>query len=542
MKKQKTLQILMYVFFVIAIGSLFGIFFQWQKKHTSIVKTVGGSFREGIIGSPRFINPVLAQSQSDKDMTKLVFASLINRNETSHFDLAESLDTSPDHKEYTLTLKKNIYFHDGTKITADDVLFTIEKIQNPFIKSPLFNKWEGVHAEKIDNYKVKFTLDKPYSDFEDNLVMGVLPKHLWEKVKDDEFMFNTLNIKPIGSGYYRVKNIHYKKTGVPQYYTLERVPHSPAYIQEIQIYFYENENELAQAYRDGEIEAAYGLTANQENYDLFKDDRGITGKLPRIFGLFFNQQKQKILKNKNIRLLINEAINRKQIIENVFHGYAYPIDNPLGNIAIEKQKEKEEKIKQYIQSIEKDGWKKDESGIYVNEKTKERLKLEIATPNIEELTHIANLIKEELLPYGINITVRVYEESDLHNKIIRPRNYEILLFGYMIEKNTDLYAFWHSSQENDPGLNISLYTNSTVDRELEQLRKEDNAETLEKISNEINKDVPAAFIYSPAYTYLLPKKIKGEKIHIIEKQDRFSQIKDWYIFTRHVWNSFIKKT
>ena len=61
------------------------------------------------------------------------------------------------------------------------------------------------------------------------------------------------------------------------------------------------------------------------------------------------------------------------------------------------------------------------------------------------------------------------------------------------------------------------------------------------MGSQINKDIPAVFIYSPAYTYLLPKKIKGENISITEKQDRFLDIRNWYIQTRSIWNIFLKK-
>ena len=528
------------VFFVIAIISLSGIIWQWQKKTTTIVKVEGGSFTEGIIGTPRFINPVLAQSQSDKDLTQLIFGSMISKDTEGQnvFYLAESLTVSDDRKTYTLKLKDDLYFHDGQAITIDDVIFTIEKIQDPSIKSPLQNKWDGISIEKEDSLTARFILLQEYSDFENNLSLGILPKHIWEDIKSDEFIFSLYNSNPIGSGNYQVHQIHKEKTGIPSSYILKKTKQSDAYISEIELIFYENENELIQAYRKGSIDAAYGLSANKETRDLFDNEYGTTGKLPRIFGLFFNQNKQELLKDGDLRELIKNSIQREDIINQIFAGYAYPINNPLGNIYQEQKQDTlllEEKI-------EDDGWKKNEQGIYSKSSgdTEKILSLDLSTPNTEELIELAQQIKTTLKEKGIHINIRIFDEADLHQKVIRPRDYEILLFGYMLEKETDLYAFWHSSQKNDPGLNISLYSNSVVDKELEKLRKDKSTANLTIIENEIDKDTPAVFIYSPAFTYLLPEKIKGEYISIIEKQDRYADIENWYIYTRSIWNIFLK--
>ncbi len=455
------------------------------------------------------------------------------------FDLAESLYKSESGKEYTLKIKEGLIFHDKQPISIDDVIFTIQKIQDPLIKSPLQNRWEGIELEKIDQFTVKFKLLQPFSDFDKNLSIGILPKHIWENVTNDEFIFINYNTKPIGSGPYAVNKIRYKKSGISKSYILEKTKKGGAYISNIKLLFYENENDLVDAYRNGEINTAYGLTANQDNRNLFDNKFSTTDKLPRVFGMFFNQNNQPLLKDKNIRKLINLSINRDQIVDSVFAGYAYPINSPLGH-RLELNKNE---IPSLVTSIEKSGWSKNKDGIFekiIDKKTQELL-INISTPNVAELLLVADEIKIQLEQNGIKINIRPFDQGDLHQNIIRPRDYEILLFGYLIEKDTDLYAFWHSSQKADPGLNIALYSNSTVDRELEKLRKDKTLANLSIVEKNIVSDVPAVFIYSPAFTYLLPEKVKGEEIFAIEKQDRFTNIKNWYIYTRNVWNIFIKK-
>ncbi len=545
MKSIKNTKLWIRVFFVVLIISLVGIVWQLQKGFLVTIKTEGGVFSEGIVGAPRFINPVLAQLPSDLDLTKLVFGSLleVDTKNKIHYDIAQKIESSADGKTYTLSLKPDRYFQDGNKISADDVIFTIEKIQDPLIKSPLFNQWDGIELEKKDNLTIVFKLRQAYADFPKNLDIGILPKHIWKNIGTESFIFNTYNNKPIGSGPFMVEKINYEKSGIPKYYILKSSPFVKTFIKHIKLSFYENEMELARALKKGKIDAAYGLSANKENKVFFNNETSVTGQLPRVFGLFYNQQKKSLLKDKKIRTLIDNALDKEKLINNVFAGYAYPIKSPLGKISYEKDPQKLQKA---IAEIEKDGWKKNKQGIYEKKISgkKESLKLnfKISIPNSADILNLAQEIQKQLVQYGVALQIQPFEESILKEKVIRLRDYEILLFGYMIERESHLYAFWHSSQTSDPGLNISLYENRKVDRELEKLRNKKEDANISLIEKEIERDLPASFIYSPAFTYILPKKIKGETIENLNKRsDRFSRVNEWYINTRDVWKIFRKK-
>lgn len=544
MKSLKNTKPWMRVFFVLACISLVLVLWQWQKKHITTIKATGGSFSEGIKGAPRFINPVLARdkSQSEKDLTQLIFGNILNVNGDGDyiFGLGESLKISDNKKEYTLRIKNNLVFHDGIPITIDDVIFTIQKIQDPLIKSPLSPKWEGTEMEKKDDYTMVFKLIEPFSDFDKSLSIGILPKHIWENISYEEFIFSYYNTQPIGSGDYALDTIKYQKTGVPASYTLKKTKYSKAYIPKIKLSFFENEAELIKAYRAGDIDAVYGITANQENHDIFDNENSTTGMLPDVFGLFFNQNKQSLLKDKTIRNIINKAIDREYLIDTVFAGYAYPINSPLGTFNTDINLLNIEKD---IEELEKGGWEKNDIGIYTKtiDEKEQSLIFDISVVNNPEQIQVAEHIKSDLQKYGIQINLRFFDNTDFHQKVIRPRDYDILFFGYTLKRETDLYAFWYSLQSEDPGLNISLYSNTKVNAELIKLRNNKSSADLSVIESEIAKDVPAVFIYSPAFTYLLPKKIKGEDIAIREKNDRFKQVQNWYIQTRSVLNIFIKK-
>ncbi|MCX6747780.1 MAG: ABC transporter substrate-binding protein [Candidatus Nomurabacteria bacterium] len=160
---------------VILLVSTLGILQNINKSFMVEVPMAGGSINEGIVGTPRFINPVLASSDADKDLVSLVYGGLMRKDKNGNLipDLAEKVDISKDGLTYTFTLKDEIFFHDNTPVTADDVLFTISKIKDEVLKSPLKANWDGVSVEKIDLKTIKFTLKQPYTSFLENVILGI---------------------------------------------------------------------------------------------------------------------------------------------------------------------------------------------------------------------------------------------------------------------------------------------------------------------------------------------------------------------------------
>ena len=135
----------------------------------------GGIYTEGIVGTPRFANPLLAVSGPDRDLTAVVYAGLMKRNATNELvpELAQEYSVSTDGTVYTFTLKDGLTFHDGTPLTADDVVYTIKQAANPAVRSPLYANWEGVKVEAKDARTVSFTLPEPYAPFIENTIAPV---------------------------------------------------------------------------------------------------------------------------------------------------------------------------------------------------------------------------------------------------------------------------------------------------------------------------------------------------------------------------------
>jgi len=548
------------ILLVLLLGSTIAIL---QNINTSFMVSVpvrGGSISEGILGNPRFINPVLASTDADKDLVSLVYSGLMRKSADGTMipDLAESVEISQNGLNYIFKLKDGIYFHDNDPVDPEDIIFTINQIKDPIIKSPKKANWDGIAVSKIDEKTIQFTLTQPYASFLENTSIGILPMHLWE---NSPIELNKNNESPIGSGPYKVKTIDKQSAGVVNYYELTAFSKfilGKPYIKNITIKFYPNETELLTALSKGQVEQISSISPENALSLQEKGHKVETRVLPRIFGLFFNQNQNPIFTDKTVLKAINMAIDKDKIVRDVLLGYGIAIDDPVlpsmlsyDTLANKQTVSHEENLLAAQELLTKNNWIKNSEGflekkIVVNKKTTiTPLEFSISTSNAPELSKTAELIKTDLESIGMKVEIKTFDVGNLNQLVIRPRKYDALLFGQIINNEGDLFAFWHSSQRTDPGLNIAMYTNAKVDKILEEAFKTiDEKERLKKYAQfgeEIKKDIPAVFIYSPNFIYVVSKDLEGFAVNnIINLEERFKSVHTWSIKKENVWKIFAK--
>ncbi len=545
---------------VIFLLSFAGIVWKVNDSFMVPVPAKGGEISEGVIGAPRFVNPLLAVSDADRDLALLVYSGLLRASSDGNLipDLAEKYEVSEDGKIYTFTLRDDAYFHNGDKVTADDVVFTVIKAQDNTIKSPKRANWEGVFVEKINDREVKFTLKQAYSPFLENATLGILPKNVWKEAGSEQFSFSEFNVLPIGSGPYKITKVKKNSSGVPSYYELssfKRFVLGAPYINKVIVRFYPNEEALLNAYRKKEITGINAIPPTRAMEIKSEGGRVESFPLPRIFGIFFNQNQAAIFTDKSVRQALEVLVDKEALIEKVIRGYGILIDGPIpeGGLGYESSQEeklgKEERVERAKKILGMGGWKiNDKTGLWEKKVKKETwtLKFSVSTGEAPELKDAALAVTENWAEAGISAEVKVFETGDLNQNVIRPRKYDALLFGEIIGRDGDPFAFWHSSQRLDPGLNIALYANIKADKLLEEARTISDpakrAEKYEFFQREIRADVPAIFLYSPEFIYVVPKEVKGLDIGFITvPSERFLDIHRWFIETNKVWEFLAKE-
>mgnify|MGYP003392604148 CR=1 FL=1 len=549
--------ILFIVLFSILVTSSLLILENINQSFMVGVPERGGSISEGIVGSPHYINPVLAFSDADRDLTSLIYSGLMRKNGDGTLtpDLAEKYDISKDGLVYTFTLKNNLYFHNDEMLTADDVVYTIQTIKDPISKSPRKVNFDGVSIEKIDNKTIKFTLKQPHAFFLENMTIGILPKNVWDK---SFIELNDANINAVGSGPYMISNVNKTDNNITSYEltSFKKFILGAPYIKNIILNFYSNENEMITALEDGQVDQISSI-APENAKDLESKDYNVKySVLPRVFGLFFNQNQNQIFTNKTVVKAINDAINKDRIIKEVLQGYGVVIADPIPpnmasyqEISSTTKDSREKSLEKVKASLAKDGWNMGPSGYLektVTEKKKKTttvLEFSISTSNTPDLAKSAEYIKEDLTAIGMKVDIKTFENGSLTQSVIRPRKYDALLYGQVINNEGDLFAFWHSSQRNDPGLNVAMYTNAKVDKILEDafvtIDEQSRIKKYSQFEDEIKKDMPAVFLYSPNFIYVVNKDLKGLNIDQINSPtDRFANIYSWYTETDNVWKIF----
>ncbi len=524
--------ILMWVLLFISAILLFSALISINSRFLVNVPSYGGSISEGIIGTPRFINPVLASTEQDQDLTSLVYAGLTKYDEAGNtvYDMAESITESDDHLHYDVVIKSGATFHDGKPVTADDVIYTINLVQDANIKSPHRLEWEGITMQKISDKELTFTLRQPYPLFFNNLTLGILPKHIWKNLSVEQFSLSDYNIHAIGSGPYKIDDIQ-TSSGIPYEFDLaahEKYTLGRPYINTLIIKTYQSEKYLVQAFEDGEVSRIHGISPDEVLQLGVASSSVRTSLLPRTFTVFFNPNKNSALSEKVVRQALQAAIDKNAIVHNVLHNYGKALDGPFpfdDETSVSTYDPEEAKR---LLSLSKES------------KAKQQITITLTTANTDEMRAVATMIKSYWEAIGINVNLAVYEVTDLNQTVIRERDFQALLFGSIVETPSDLYAFWHSSQRNYPGLNISNYVSNSLDTNLQTLRTETDPEarasTYAKVKDEFQEEVPGIFLFAPSLIYVTKDKAATVLPSVsYTNSSRFTLVNEWHVYTERVW-------
>ncbi len=529
----------LFVLLIIAIISLHGIISKIDQNYSIEYPAYGGSLREGIIGNPRFVNPILSHTDADRDMSELIFAGLMryDKNGNLHPALLDKYEVSSDGLDYKITLKNGLRWSNGSPLTADDVVFTIQLAKNPLAQSPKRPNWEGVEVEKIDNKTIHFHLKKAYAPFLENLTLGIIPKYLWEKIPPSQISLANFNTNPVGSGPYKVDSLKTDSLGsivsanlsANKYFVLGR-----PFIKNIDINFYTDEETAIRDLRSNSLDSLGGVSPKYvSDLSSYKAVHAIN--LQRIIAIFLNQGTQKSLSSLNVRKALDLGVDKDAVIAKILGNYGVPINGPLPpNIsgADSKSVYNPDLAKSMVDAAAK--------------KLKKNISFTLTTAKTPELVETANLVKDMWARIGVDVNVKTFDLTDLEQLVIGPRRYDAFLYGEeVVGENPDPFAFWHSSQRAHPGYNIALYANSQVDKLLEEVRTTQDQTRREKVYKQIYQsianDLPAIFLFSPSYIYVTPKDLGGADIKSVSTgSERFATVNEWYLSKQYVWKIFAK--
>ena len=513
-----------------------------ESSYLMLRPVAGGTYVEGVIGSVKNVNPILIEDSASADASRLVFNGLTRYTPRRGIegDLAQSWSVSPDGKVYTFQLRRDVKWHDGAPFTAEDVLYTLAQVQNPDTRSPLLPSWQGVKAEAENANTVVFTLPNPYTPFIYSTTVGILPSHLLKGIEATTLRAVNFNQNPVGTGPFLLKHFNVNDREI----SLDANPHyhgGRPLLEHFSLRFYPGYRELTEAYTKRQVTAIGRLKTND-----FETNRNLANvrlydlTLPDATGLFFRTTSQ-TLQDKAVRQALARSIDRTALINQTLGSNATELNLPIlpGQIGYQPKflppaydQAAAEKL------LDEAGWKRPVPG-EVRQKNGQALMLRLVTSSTGDYPEIAGLVKAAWTKLGVKVELTVADLTTLRESHIRARNYDVLLYGINIGADPDVYAYWHSSQASDPGLNLSQYSSPAADKALEGARiTADTVIRANKYGTFLAAwvtDVPAVMLYSPHYIYAANASVQGISAKkLVDPADRFYGVEKWTVRTKSV--------
>ena len=469
------------------------------------------TFVEGAVGEPEHPNPLFDSTETQRDISTLVFRGLTKVNEKGTLvpDLTENFERVSD-TEYVFNLKKDIHWHDGEKFTSDDVVYTVRTAQNPKYESAVADNFKDVTVEKIDDYTVKFILEETFAPFPFATTVGIIPQHIPLK-----------KFRPIGTGPFKVKLINKDKIIL----TSDKL--------NIMFKFYSTFDDAKTALKLGEIHALGGFAPQEiDSLDKFGGRRVLQSVLPmRQIAVFFNTRVNS-LKTKEVRQALNYAVNKNDVRLVAGGKKSLTARNQL-SIGSWVDSSKEERYpsnkKTAKEILKRAGYKFVDGGWVIKN---QKISLTITTADDLELNSIANLLKETWLSIGIDVKINIVDVETLREEVIPGRKFDVLVDFREINADPDQYVLWHTTQTRKA--NITGIRKAELDKLLEDGRKETNIKKREakyKLFTKLLLDeAPTIFLYHPQYIWVVSEKVSGVGLTgFATPSNRFNSYKNWKI-------------
>lgn len=472
---------------------------------------------EGSIGDARRLNPVIANDHSSVEIITLVFNGLVKYDKDIKLigDLAERWTVSNGGKTITFHLRKGVKWHDNVEFTAEDCLFTYQRLMDPKVATPYGSSYMDVsRAEVVNKYVFRVTYKEPFSPALESWGMGIIPKHLLDGKDINTDVFNR---QPIGTGPYKLKewlagqkivleanNDYFEGRPNIDQFIYRIIPDSSTMFQEL---------------LSGGVDYIYTLTPLQylrksetrrirENYRKFRYPAN-------AFTYLGYNLSNPLFTDIKVRQALSYAINRQAIIDGIVLGIGRPCTGPFSHVswaynpnAMTYNYDPEHASRMLAEA----GWK-DTNSDGILEKNGKPFRFTIMTnQGNNERIRTAEIIQQNLKAVGIDVSIRVMEWQAFLEQIDK-RSFEAIILGWNMNRDPDLYDIWHSSKTKKGEYNFIGYKNAEVDRLLVEGRRIFDIEKRKKIYYRIHEilaeEQPYAFLYVPDETPIVHKRFKG---------------------------------
>ncbi len=456
------------------------------------------AYREGIVGHPVSISPLTAQTQADRDLVALIFSGLVRNGPDGTIvpDLAERWSVDPDGRVWTFDLRPDARWHDGEPVTADDVVFTIQTLQDSAYTGPGATSWSEVEVQAVSPTEVTFTLDTPLGGFLQAATQPIAPAHLLGEVPIDLLPDHPFGQQPVGSGPFALATLDDQhaelipaETAIPPSAVAPDPSAAPTdslttasptmrperptpYLSGIEFKFYDTAQDLAAAYRAGDVDAASGLApAVASELASSSDSRLLRYPGSTLTAVLLNlSPDHPEFHDPSVRTALLAAIDRVGMIDTVYASAAatapgpIPPSSPLFDPAAEPPVMYS--LADASKALKKADWTRKDDGWYPPG-AKKPLTIEVLSPE-EEANPAAFGAAEAVVAgwkaLGLGATHVALPASTFVTDRLTPGDFQAAVTDVTIGLDPDLYPLFASSQTRTGGSNVAGIQDPDLDK------------------------------------------------------------------------------
>jgi peptide/nickel transport system substrate-binding protein len=529
--------------FVLLCGCMVGQIRALDGHFLKLAPIPGGIYSEGVLGDFTTASPLYASGEVDETVSKLLFASLFKYDDQNKLigDLASGYSLDPTERIYTVNLRPHLVWHDGAPLTAKDILFTYQMIQNPDAGSYLYQSWKDVKVAVVNDSTLTFTLPNQLSSFPHHMTNGIVPEHLLKSVIPSDMRSVTFNtLSPVGAGPFMWQKIEVSGDTpetresqialLPFQYYHNGAPKLASFV----VHAYHNEGRLEDSFKKREVTGASFLTPPDDT----KPGSGVETNnflLTAADMVFFKMNGNPVLADVNVRKALVLGADIPSILQNL--GYpTHPVQGPFlqGQIGYDKSLVQPTYNQQAAAAaLDSAGWKVGANGV----RAKGTLPLTFAlqAQDTPENRMVTAKLQDSWRAVGARVTIQLKSSEDMQ-MVTRNQDYDALLYGISIGADPDVYVYWDSTQRDPRSthLNFSQYASKVADTSLEGGRTRSDA-ALRTVKyrpflQAWQTDSPALGLYQPRYLYLTHGTVYNLQPRTINSDtDRFNNVNAWEV-------------
>lgn len=530
---------------VLTSFALIQILFAWQS-HQMMAPADGGVYAEGVVDKISTLNPIFATTKNEIAGSSLMYSGMFSYDRDNKLagNLVSTWSTK-DGKTWDFKLRENAFWSDGQKISADDIVFTMNLIKNSAVGSPLYGIFAKDSVSKINDHKIKIELPTAYMSLPYTLTFGILPQHSLQDISPASVrnVMNTDFSQNIVSGPFKYSSRENLANGqtIWKFSPNEKFSQN-ARISSLTIRTYESQNKLIDGLNSGEINAASAV--RMSDAANLKADRKLTQETLNdgVFVIF--NTNSSAVSDQSVREALRLGADRETLRKSATTGELTsvdPLDSPIANgvyDSVDALKQPDFNLKAAEEKLDNAGWKINEKSRF-REKDGKKLTINLVTIQDTDYARVAKELVSEWKKLGVDAQLTESDQSSANDSYLTPRNYDVLVYDLHLGADPDEFAYWSSTEATEKGLNFANYSNKRADLALNGGRQQFD-ETARKARyvdfvKRWQQDVPAIALYQPKYYYITTGSANSvNNSPLVDSTARFRDVSEWTVNSQSV--------